>query len=63
MIDHDNLEEFRDPQTYDLEDEGYYDDWQLAARTSDCNFSLHDLCLSETGLACLLVFLFSCYYE
>ena len=23
MIDHDNLEEFRDPQTYDLEDEGY----------------------------------------
>src|SRR5438876_10642564 len=29
MIDHDNLEEFRDPQTYDLEDEGYNDDWQL----------------------------------
>jgi 2-polyprenyl-3-methyl-5-hydroxy-6-metoxy-1,4-benzoquinol methylase len=29
MIDHDNLEEFRDPQTFDLEDEGYYDDWQL----------------------------------
>src|SRR5213082_2106812 len=26
MIDHDNLEEFRDPQTYDLEDEGYDDD-------------------------------------
>jgi len=24
MIDHDNLEEFRDPQTYDLQDEGYY---------------------------------------
>jgi hypothetical protein len=23
MIDHDNLEEFRDPQTYDLEDGGY----------------------------------------
>jgi 2-polyprenyl-3-methyl-5-hydroxy-6-metoxy-1,4-benzoquinol methylase len=29
MIDHDNLEEFRDPQTYDLEDEGYYDDYPL----------------------------------
>ncbi len=29
MIDHDNLEEFRDPQTFDLEDEGYYDDWAL----------------------------------
>jgi hypothetical protein len=29
MIDHDNLEEFRDPQTYDLEDEGYNDDWLL----------------------------------
>ncbi len=29
MIDHDNLEEFRDPQTFDLEDEGYDDDWPL----------------------------------
>src|SRR5215831_10914931 len=29
MIDHDNLEEFRDPQTFDLEDEGYYDDFPL----------------------------------
>lgn len=29
MIDHDNLEEFRDPQTYDLEDAGYYDDCPL----------------------------------
>jgi 2-polyprenyl-3-methyl-5-hydroxy-6-metoxy-1,4-benzoquinol methylase len=29
MIDHDNLEEFRDPQTYDLQDEGYYDDYPL----------------------------------
>jgi 2-polyprenyl-3-methyl-5-hydroxy-6-metoxy-1,4-benzoquinol methylase len=29
MIDHDNLEEFRDPQTYDLEDEGYDADWPL----------------------------------
>ena len=29
MIDHDNLEEFRDPQTYDLVDEGYYDDYPL----------------------------------
>src|SRR5205085_12629498 len=29
MIDHDNLEEFRDPQTYDLEDEGYYEDYPL----------------------------------
>ncbi len=25
MIDHDNLEEFRDPQTYDLEVEGYHE--------------------------------------
>ena len=29
MIDHDNLEEFRDPQTYDLVDEGYEKDWPL----------------------------------
>jgi SAM-dependent methyltransferase len=29
MIDHDNLEGFRDPQIYDLEDEGYYDDYPL----------------------------------
>ncbi len=29
MIDHDNLEEFRDPQTYDLEDEGYEEDYPL----------------------------------
>ncbi len=29
MIDHDNLEEFRDPQTFDLEDEGYFDDYPL----------------------------------
>ena len=29
MIDHDNLEEFRDPQIYDLEDEGYDEDWLL----------------------------------
>ncbi len=29
MIDHDNLEDFRDPQTYDLQDEGYYDDYPL----------------------------------
>jgi len=29
MIDHDNLEEFRDPQTYDLEDNGYDDDWPM----------------------------------
>ncbi len=29
MIDHDNLEEFRDPQIYDLQDEGYYDDYPL----------------------------------
>ncbi len=26
MIEHDNLEEFRDPQTYDLEDAGYDED-------------------------------------
>jgi hypothetical protein len=32
MIDHDHLEEFRDPQTYDLEDEGYDDDWLLTER-------------------------------
>lgn len=29
MIDHDNLEEFRDPQTYDLVDAGYEDDRPL----------------------------------
>ncbi len=29
MIDHDNLEEFRDPQAYDLQDEGYYEDYPL----------------------------------
>ncbi|MGH2482269.1 MAG: class I SAM-dependent methyltransferase [Ktedonobacteraceae bacterium] len=29
MIDHDNLEDFRDAQTYDLQDEGYYDDYPL----------------------------------
>jgi SAM-dependent methyltransferase len=29
MIDHDNLEDFRDPQIYDLQDEGYYDDYPL----------------------------------
>ncbi len=29
MIEYDPFEEFRDPQTYDLEDEGYYDDYPL----------------------------------
>ena len=29
MIDHDNLEDFRDAQLYDLQDEGYYDDYHL----------------------------------
>jgi len=29
MIEYDSLEEFRDPQTYDLVDEDYYDDWPL----------------------------------
>ena len=29
MIDHDNLEDFRDPQIYDLQDKGYYDDYPL----------------------------------
>jgi SAM-dependent methyltransferase len=29
MIDHDNLEDFRDPQIYDLQDEDYYDDYPL----------------------------------
>ncbi len=28
-LEHDNFEEFRDPQTFDLEDEGYYDDFPL----------------------------------
>src|SRR5436305_9603913 len=27
MLDHDNLEEFRDPQTYDLECDAFDDDW------------------------------------
>jgi SAM-dependent methyltransferase len=30
MIDHDNLEDFRDPQIYDLQDEGYYEDYSLS---------------------------------
>jgi 2-polyprenyl-3-methyl-5-hydroxy-6-metoxy-1,4-benzoquinol methylase len=29
MIDHDNLDDFRDPQLYDLVDEDYYDDYPL----------------------------------
>ncbi|GCF11852.1 class I SAM-dependent methyltransferase [Dictyobacter arantiisoli] len=29
MIDHNNLEDFRDAQIYDLQDEGYYDDYPL----------------------------------
>src|SRR5436853_6997544 len=29
MIDHDNLEEFRDPQIYDLQDAGYQEDYPL----------------------------------
>jgi 2-polyprenyl-3-methyl-5-hydroxy-6-metoxy-1,4-benzoquinol methylase len=29
MIDYDSLEEFRDPQTFDLEDNGYDEDWPL----------------------------------
>jgi hypothetical protein len=29
MIDHDNLEDFRDGQFYDLRDAGYYDDYPL----------------------------------
>jgi len=32
MIDHDNLEEFRDAQMYDLQDEGYEDDYALTAQ-------------------------------
>ncbi len=43
MIDHDNLEEFRDPQTYDLVDEGYYEDYPLTeqwARSLGGMFSL-----------------------
>jgi len=32
MIDHDNLEDFRDAQIYDLQDEGYYDDYPLTER-------------------------------
>ena len=29
MIDHDNLDDFRDPQMYDVTDAGYYDDYPL----------------------------------
>src|SRR6476660_4415171 len=29
MIDHDNLEEFRDPQTYDLECDDFDEDWSF----------------------------------
>ncbi len=29
MIDHDNLEDFRDAQIYDLQDEDYYDDYPV----------------------------------
>ena len=29
MIDHDNLEDFRDALLHDLQDEGYYDDYPL----------------------------------
>jgi len=29
MIDHDNLEDFRDPQIYDLQDAGYEQDYPL----------------------------------
>lgn len=29
MIEHDNLEDFRDGELYDLQDEGYYDDYPL----------------------------------
>ena len=32
MIDHDNLEEFRDAQIYDLQDEGYEDDYALTVQ-------------------------------
>ncbi len=32
MIDYDPFEEFRDPQTYDLVDEGYYDDYPLTEK-------------------------------
>src|SRR5579859_1653893 len=32
MIDHDNLEEFRDAQMYDLQDEGYEDDYALTTQ-------------------------------
>lgn len=35
MIDHDNLEDFRDPQIYDLQDEGYFDDYPLTAQWAD----------------------------
>ena len=29
MIDHDNLEDFRDAELYDLQHEGYYDEYPL----------------------------------
>jgi 2-polyprenyl-3-methyl-5-hydroxy-6-metoxy-1,4-benzoquinol methylase len=32
MIDHDNLEDFRDAEFYDVRDEGYEDDYPLTAR-------------------------------
>src|SRR3954453_11293584 len=32
MIDHDNLEEFRDPQTYDLECDAFVEDWPFVAQ-------------------------------
>ena len=32
MIDHDNLEDFRDPETYDVEDAGYEEDYPLTAQ-------------------------------
>jgi 2-polyprenyl-3-methyl-5-hydroxy-6-metoxy-1,4-benzoquinol methylase len=31
-LEHDNFEEFRDPETFDLEDKGYYDDYPLTER-------------------------------
>lgn len=55
MIEYDSLEEFRDPQTYDLVDEGYYDERRLAARPSDHHFSRDDLCLPATELACRIM--------
>jgi len=65
MIDHDNLEEFRDPQTLEallfyngFQIRSCYGNWQ--ARASDRLFSRDDLCLSEE---CLVLCAQSCEWS